>query len=214
MYKESVSNDPQVILSHAIDELKREAGEKFDIEKINLAELERRTGISRSKLRHYKKNGFIIKPHGRTGQKAAVTELTGFTGVLDSLLRSNVTNAVVCQEKLQQMGYTGGITQVRVYIEEHQNLIPAPRQLVSPQGNRGRRYSTGPGEAYQMDWGFVNVENTAGESYRCACFAMVCHHCGECYIEFFPNAKQHLSPSSSWVCSISFSDYSVFCAGV
>ncbi len=22
----------------------------------------------------------------------------------------------------------------------------------------GRRYSTGPGEAYQMDWGFVNVE--------------------------------------------------------
>ena len=88
------------------------------------------------------------------------------------------------------MGYTGGITQVRVYIEEHQDLIPAPRQLVSPQGNRGRRYSTGPGEAYQMDWGFVNVENTAGESYRCACFAMVCHHCGECYIEFFPNAKQ------------------------
>ena len=33
MYKESDSNDPQVILSHAIDELKREAGEKFDIEK-------------------------------------------------------------------------------------------------------------------------------------------------------------------------------------
>ena len=47
-----------------------------------------------------------------------------------------------------------------------------------------------PGEAYQMDWGFVHVENESGGDYRAACFAMVCHHCGERYIEFFPNAKQ------------------------
>ena len=25
---------------------------------------------------------------------------------------------------------------------------------------------------------------------KVACFAMICHHCGERYIEFFPNAKQ------------------------
>ena len=62
--------------------------------------------------------------------------------------------------------------------------------LVSPQGNRGRRYSTRPGESFQMDWGFVNVETDSGGTYQCACFAMVCHHCGEIYIEFFPNAKQ------------------------
>ena len=41
-----------------------------------------------------------------------------------------------------------------------------------------------------MDWGFVNVEDWAGETYRIACFCMVCHHCGTCYIEFFPNARQ------------------------
>ena len=34
---------------------------------------------------------------------------------------------------------------------------------MKPQGNRERRYSTGPGEAYQMDWGFVNVETGMGE---------------------------------------------------
>ena len=68
--------------------------------------------------------------------------------------------------------------------------IPAKRQQIAPQGNRGRRYTTGPGEAYQMDWGFTDVLDYNERVYRVACFAMICHHCGECYIEFFPNAKQ------------------------
>lgn len=41
-----------------------------------------------------------------------------------------------------------------------------------------------------MDWGFVTVETANGQSYKIACFAMICHHCGQRYIEFFPNAKQ------------------------
>lgn len=190
MNNEFDSNDPQVILAQAIEQLKQEQGKNFDIEKINLAELERRTGITRGRLRRYKKDSFIIKPHGRTGLHSEHTVLSGFTGILDNLLRSNVTNASVCYERLQEQGYSGGITQVRVYIEGHQELIPPKRLLVSPQGNRGRRYETGPGEAYQMDWGFINVSNGSGCSYQAACFAMVCHHCGERYIEFFPNAKQ------------------------
>ena len=43
------------------------------------------------------------------------------------------------------------------YIASHKHLIPAKRQQIAPQGNRGRRYTTGPGEAYQMDWGFTDV---------------------------------------------------------
>ena len=76
------------------------------------------------------------------------------------------------------------------FISAHKDLVPAPREIVSPQGNRGRRYHTGPGENYQMDWGFVKVNTPDGGSYQCACFAMICHHCGERYIEFFPNARQ------------------------
>lgn len=30
----------------------------------------------------------------------------------------------------------------------------------------------------------------AGEEYLAACFAMICHHCGEQYMEFFLNPKQ------------------------
>jgi nicotinamide riboside transporter PnuC len=49
---------------------------------------------------------------------------------------------------------------------------------------------TGPGEAFQMDWGFTKVLNPSGAEYQVACFAMICNHCGQRYVEFFPNAKQ------------------------
>lgn len=121
--------------------------------------MERITGITRGKLRHLKKNNFIVKPHGRTGQKANKTVLTGFTDVIDDLLRENITNAQVIFDRIKAEGYTGKITQVRVYIENHRNLIPPKRKVVSPQGNRGRRYSTPAGDSYQMDWGFISVQN-------------------------------------------------------
>ena len=190
MHKKDIGNDLQEILSQAISQMKAEQGEKFDLQHINLAELERRTGITRAKLRRYKADGFIIKPHGNTGRKAETTVLSGFTGVIDDLLRRNVTNAAVCFDRITELGYKGGQTQVRVYIEKHRDLVPPKRQAVAPQGNRGRRYETRPGESYQMDWGFVEVETGTGTSYRAACFAMICHHCGLCYIEFFPNARQ------------------------
>ena len=111
--------------------MKIKQGEKFDLQKINLAELERRTGITRAKLRRLKANDFFIKPHGNIGKKAPITVLSEFTVVIDELLSSNVTNAVVCYNCVFEFGYKGGHTQIRVYIEQHQNIIPPKRQLVS-----------------------------------------------------------------------------------
>ena len=160
-------NDLTEILTQVLNEMKEELGDKFNLETINLAEVERRTGLSRAKLRLIKKNNFVVKPHGLTGRHAPVTLLSGFTGIIDSLLRKGVTNSSVVFE-----------------------LVPAKRQVVAPQGNRGRRYQTPPGESYQMDWGFVEVETENGKSYKVACFAMICHCCGHRYVEFFPNARQ------------------------
>ena len=188
--EESKRNDLTEIIAQVLNEMKSEQGTSFSLEKINLAELSRRTGITRAKLRRLKDNGFVDKPHGLSGRKANVTVLSGFTGILNELLRSGITNSSVCMERLKENGYSGGLTSVKYYIASHQELVPAKRQQVAPQGNRGRRYTTGPGEAYQMDWGFVKVQASDGKEYKVACFAMICHHCGERYIEFFPNAKQ------------------------
>lgn len=191
MNKENKHNDLQEILTQTLNELKAELGEKFDANKINLAELERRTGITRGKLRALKANDFMVKPHGLTGKTSNNGGiLNGFTGIIDTLLSKGITNAVVSFDRICEQGYTGSLSTVKSYIYNHKHLVPAKRQLVAPQGNRGRRYETGPGESYQMDWGFVNVETFNGKTYKIACFAMICHHCGQRYIEFFPNAKQ------------------------
>lgn len=178
------------VVAKAIEQMMAEQGEEFSLEKINLAELERRTGISRQKLRSMKANGFEDVPHAAKGRKSPATLLSGYTGILDALLKSGVTNSAVCFDRLKKSGYAGGLTTVKVYIASHQYLIPPQRHVVAPQGNRGRRYLTPPGEAFQMDWGFTKVQCFDGSEYNAACFAMVCHHCGQRFIEFFPNAKQ------------------------
>ena len=187
---ENNSNDLQTIITQVIEEMKSEQGDKFDINRINLAEMERRTGMTRAQLRRLKKNDFQITPHALTGRKADTTIISGYTGVIDDLLKKGVSNSEVILERIQEQGFQGSLTTVKRYIQSHKYLIPPKRQTVAPQGNRGRRYSSDAGESYQMDWGFVNVDTGDGTSYKVACFAMICHHCGERYIEFFPNAKQ------------------------
>ena len=117
MNKEDINgNDLQTIITHGLNQIKEKLGPNFDIRKVNLAEMQRITGVSRAKLRRLKKNNFIVSPHGRTGQKADRTVLTGFTDIIDDLLRQNVTNAQVIYNRLKEKSYTGGITQIRVYI--------------------------------------------------------------------------------------------------
>ena len=184
-------NGLQEIIDNALAEMAEEAGEGFDPQKANLAIFCSKTGLTRSKARTLKKKGFRVTPHGRCGMKAEVTVLTGFTDMIDDLLRGGVTNSSVCFDRVKEKGYRGGLTTVKDYIAAHRHLVPAKRKVeVEPQGNRGRRYRTGPGECYQMDWGFVKVEDWLGNEYRVACFAMVCHHRGAFYVEFFPNARQ------------------------
>ena len=190
MQTENNNNDLQTIITQALLEMKQDLGDNFDLDHINLAELGRRTNLSRGKLRRLKKNGFIIQPSALKGKKAVRTVLTEFTGVIDDLLRQGITNSSVHMQRIQVIGYKGSLSTLKAYIAAHKDLVPAKSVQVAAQGNRGRRYHTDPGENYQMDWGFVNVATGTNASYRVACFAMICHHCGQRFIEFFPNAKQ------------------------
>ena len=59
-------NDPEEILSQEIDRIKEEMGADYSPGKVNLAELERRTGITRGKLRRLQKNNFEFLPKDNT----------------------------------------------------------------------------------------------------------------------------------------------------
>ena len=93
MNNEINRNDPLAIITQVLNDMQKEQGNDFDINTVNLAELERRTGLSRSRLRTLKSKGFKTATHGLSGRKAETTVLTGFTGVIDSMLKEGVTNS-------------------------------------------------------------------------------------------------------------------------
>lgn len=159
--------------------------------KVNLAELSRRTGISRQRLRTLEKGGFE-KEADEKRKKDKTKSLTAHEeNILTDMLRRGIVNSVVMQERLREItGYNGSRTTVWRFIDRNRDKIPARRKLPEMDGCRRRRFETGPGEMYQMDWGFVNATCIDGSHYRLAVFAMICHHCGRMYIEFFPNARQ------------------------
>ena len=150
--KESKSNGLENIISQAIEEMKTEQGNNFSLERINLAELERRTGISRSKLRRLKANNFNEKPHGLVGQKQQTTVLSGYSAYLDKLLRQGITNSAVCLDRLREFGFEGSLSTVKRYIKAHKHLVPAKRQLVAPQGNRAQ-----PSQEKPIRWTEVSL---------------------------------------------------------
>lgn len=93
--KEQNGNGFAPSIAQAIEEMKAEQGDSFSLERINLAELERRTGVSRSRLRRLKRKGFQDLPRSTKGSRHKVTKLSGYTGLLDSLLRQGVKNSSV-----------------------------------------------------------------------------------------------------------------------
>jgi len=184
-----VSIDERV--AQALNELRMKFGDLYDIKKVTVSEMMRRTGLPRGKLRELKKNDFQPKPHGNTGKKREHTVLEGHDGKLNTLLAQGITNSDVLLSRIREDGYKGSLTTVKNYISANRNLVPAIRVTTAiPRGNRGRRYSTEEGEMFQMDWGFLKVENTLGEEYKVACLVIICHYCGLRYVEFFTNARQ------------------------
>lgn len=135
------SNGFLPIIAQAIAEMEELHGEFAGIDEINLAELGRRTGISRAKLRRLKANGFCETPHGLTGQPKEHL-LDGYSSVLDNLLRSGVSNSTVCLARLQAIGFSGSRSTVKRYIASHKHLIP-------PSVSRSRRGATA-GAAIQL----------------------------------------------------------------
>ena len=79
--------------------MRTEARRISSLATVNLAELDRRTGISRAKLRRMKQNGFKVLPHANKGRKSEHSILTGYSGMLDTMLANIVANSSVCFER-------------------------------------------------------------------------------------------------------------------
>lgn len=175
------------IITKAYEQMKEEGVASYRGGKPNLSELARRSGMSRKKVERLFNKG--KRPRAK-GSKVKRVIAGAVKERAEALLRSGVDNSSVVFDRLVEMGYKGSLSSVKNFIRDNRDLVPAKRELKTlPQG-RIRRYDTAPGKMYQMDWGFVDAVDWSGDRWRCSCFAMVCHHCGMRYVEFFPNARQ------------------------
>ena len=122
-------NGLQEIIDEALEAMACDQGVTVDDMRVNLAELSRRTGLSRSKLRTLQAKGFKVTPHGRYGQRASYTVLSAYTDTIDKLLTQGVTNSSVCMERIVKEGYGGSLSIVKQYIKDHRHLVPSKRKL-------------------------------------------------------------------------------------
>ena len=183
-------DDLQRIMDEALEGMAREAGRPLDLGHVNLAEFCRGTGLTRQGARTTRRNGSGAGPRGLCGRSPATTVPGGHAGFVDDQPGKGPADSQVVFDRLVSRGHAGGSATAEAHVSRHRDLVPPKGRAAGPQGSRGQRFQSAPGEAYQMDWGFVTAGGPDGAEGRIACFCMVCHHCGMPYVDLFPNARQ------------------------
>ena len=123
-------NDLGEILAQELERIK-ECGER-----INLAEIERRTGISRAILRRWQSNGYVIQP-SRKGWRSGISKLNDVSETVDALLSKGVTNSSVIIERIRELGYDGGISILKDYIRSHREISYRLHGMLLPHRGTG-----------------------------------------------------------------------------
>jgi transposase len=98
----------------------------------------------RTVSRALKRDGVPKRERKRSGSK-----LEPYQPKIDQLLSEGVWNAQVILREIQALGYSGGYTILRDYIQ--------PKRALRP-GRATVRFETQPGQQLQSDWGEVIVE--------------------------------------------------------
>ncbi|SRT30677.1 insertion element IS2 transposase InsD [Shigella sonnei] len=102
-------------------------------------------GCSERTVRRYLK--YPEPPARKTRHK--MVKLKPFMDYIDMRLAENVWNSEVIFAEIKAMGYTGGRSMLRYYIQPKRKMRPSKRTV---------RFETQPGYQLQHDWGEVEVE--------------------------------------------------------
>lgn len=104
---------------------------------VNIATL---IGCTEKTVRRYLK--YPEPPARKTRHKMA--KLKPFMDYIDMQLAENVWNAEVIFQEIKTMGYTGGRSMLRYYIQPKRKMRPSKKTV---------RFETQPGYQLQHDWG-------------------------------------------------------------
>lgn len=83
-------------------------------------------------------------------RKVGPSKLGPYKAKVDKLLEEGVWNSIVILREIQALGYEGGSTMLRLYIQ--------PKRVLRSSGRATVRFETEPGKQLQSDWGEIVVE--------------------------------------------------------
>lgn len=88
---------------------------------------------------------------------------------------ASVTGTVI-QQRLRPLGYTGGPTILRDYLQKVRPQVKSSRAFI--------RMEPSPGERFEVDWGHFGVLDYSGDKRKLYAFALVEAHSRMLYLEF------------------------------
>ena len=129
-------------------------------------------GISKNTAKKYMSQP--KKEHGPKGRKRP-SKLDPYKHKIDAMMEKGTFNCVVILERLQAIGYTGGITIIKDYVKPHR----PPKNTPAVQ-----RYETEPDKRAQMDWGISHYIDEKGNIHKTPTFVMLLGNSRRKYVEF------------------------------
>jgi transposase len=114
----------------------------------------RQLGIARNTVKKYQRG-----PVTRAARLVCPSKLEPYADVVRRwVFEDHLYNCVTMLERLQELGYTGGITQLKAFVHPLRPPQRGKRPIV--------RYETAPGEQMQFDWGEFTYTDEQGHPHK------------------------------------------------
>src|SRR5436190_22091238 len=147
---------------------------------VSISEIARQTGRDRKTVRK------AVKSENQPLRKKKVRpvkrerKITAFESYLKRRMGEGVYNTRKLYRELRERGYTGGLTQVILYIQPHRPKHAEPAVM---------RFETEPGQQGQVDWGYFGTIEHEGRKRKLYVFVMTLCWSRAMYIEFTVNGN-------------------------
>ena len=125
---------------------------------------------------------YLQKPDRKAARRQRGSILDPFKPVIQQMLEKDpAVSAQLVLEKLRPLGYSGGFTLVKDYLQ-------AIRTHASPQ-RAYVRMEPPPGDRFEMDWGHFGALDYNGASRKLYAFCLIECHSRKLFVEFHAQSK-------------------------
>ena len=142
---------------------------------VSISEIARQTGRDRKTIRKAVKGSLQAAKRKTRRSPKRERKLSPYEGYLKARMGEGVYNTRKLLRELRERGYTGGLTQLIVYVQPYRPKHDEPAVM---------RFETEPGQQAQVDWGSFGDIDYEGRQRKLYVFVMTLCWSRAMYVEF------------------------------